>query len=36
MFQGLSGWQAHIAALVYHDCPAELAEIWAAPPLDAA
>jgi hypothetical protein len=30
-FQGLSGWEAHIAYLVYHDVPAALAEEWATP-----
>jgi len=28
-FQGLSGFDAHIANLVFHDVPAELAETWA-------
>jgi hypothetical protein len=27
-FQGLTGWEAHIAYLVFHDIPAELAEQW--------
>jgi hypothetical protein len=30
-FRGLSGWEAHIAYLVFHDIPAALAEAWAAP-----
>ena len=29
-FQGLSGWDAHITYLVFHDVPPELAEAWAA------
>jgi hypothetical protein len=28
-FQGLTGWDAHIAHLVFHDVPADLAELWA-------
>jgi hypothetical protein len=30
-FPGLTGWEAHIAYLVFHDVPASLAERWAAP-----
>jgi hypothetical protein len=30
-FRDLTGWDAHIAYLVFHDVPAELAEQWAAP-----
>jgi hypothetical protein len=29
-FQELTGWDAHIAHLVFHDVPAALAEQWAA------
>jgi hypothetical protein len=31
-FQGLSGWDAHIAFLVFNDIPSDLAELWAAAP----
>jgi hypothetical protein len=31
-FQNLTGWEAHIAFLVFHDVPAALAEEWAAAP----
>jgi len=35
-FQGLTGREAHIANLVFHDVPAALAETWAAEMPDAA
>jgi hypothetical protein len=35
-FRDLTGWDAHIAHLVFHDVPAALAEAWATPAPDAA
>jgi len=31
-FRGHNGWEAHLQFLIFHDCPADLAERWAAAP----
>jgi hypothetical protein len=36
VFQGLTGWDGHVAFLVYHDVPPDLAERWAETTPDAA